>query len=86
MAVEPSVETQAGEGTETRQLKTFQICPPLLEQGKMTTTLALTDLITAQVAVSKPGGETVFHYHTGEDQIFLVLAGQARFYRMRIGW
>jgi mannose-6-phosphate isomerase-like protein (cupin superfamily) len=65
---------------DAAEMRIFEVRPQLLEQGKQTTTLATTDLITAQVAVGKPGGETVFHYHTGEDQIFLVLAGEARFY------
>jgi mannose-6-phosphate isomerase-like protein (cupin superfamily) len=75
-----AIEQNAVSADVRGKLQTFEVRPALLEQGKMTTTLAATDLITAQVAVGKPGGETVFHYHTGEDQIFLVLAGQARFY------
>jgi mannose-6-phosphate isomerase-like protein (cupin superfamily) len=79
MAVEQS-DVSTDKQTSAREMRIFNVRPPLLEQGKQTTTLATTDLITAQVSVGKPGGETVFHYHTGEDQIFLVLAGQARFY------
>jgi mannose-6-phosphate isomerase-like protein (cupin superfamily) len=75
-----AVEQSAISVDERGEPRLFEVRPALLEQGKMTTTLATTDLITAQVSVGKPGGETVFHYHTGEDQIFLVLAGQARFY------
>jgi mannose-6-phosphate isomerase-like protein (cupin superfamily) len=80
MAVEPSAGSRASETAAEQPFQVFHVHPPLLEQGKMTTTLATTDLIAVQVAVGRPGGETVFHYHTGEDQIFLVLAGQARFY------
>ena len=79
MAVEQRAVSTA-EPETANEMRIFDVHPPLLEQGKQTTTLAVTDLITAQVSVGKPGGETVFHYHTGEDQIFLVLAGQARFY------
>jgi mannose-6-phosphate isomerase-like protein (cupin superfamily) len=79
MAVEQSA-VSSDERQVVPDMRVFDVRPPLLEQGKQTTNLASTDLITAQVAVGKPGGETVFHYHTGEDQIFLVLAGQARFY------
>jgi mannose-6-phosphate isomerase-like protein (cupin superfamily) len=75
-----TVEQSDTATVDRSEMKTFEVRPQLLEQGKLTTTLASTDLITAQVAVGKPGGETVFHYHTGEDQIFLVLEGQARFY------
>ena len=75
-----AVEQSAAATVDRSEMKMFEVRPPLLQQGKQTTTLASTDLITAQVAVGKPGGETVFHYHTGEDQVFLVLAGQARFY------
>ena len=79
MAVQHS-DVSTDKQTSAHEMRIFEVRPPLLEQGKQTTTLASTDLISAQVAVGKPGGETVFHYHTGEDQIFLVLAGQARFY------
>jgi len=79
MAVDQSAVTTE-EQQHPPRMHVFDVRPPLLEQGKQTTNLAATDIITGQVAVGKPGGETVFHYHTGEDQIFLVLAGQARFY------
>jgi quercetin dioxygenase-like cupin family protein len=80
MAVEPSTGARVDDESPVSPFKKFDVRPPLLEQGKMTTTLAATDLITAQVSVGKPGGETIFHYHPGEDQIFLVLQGQATFY------
>jgi quercetin dioxygenase-like cupin family protein len=58
----------------------FDIHPQLLNSGKATTTLAQSDILTGTVMVAESGGETIVHSHSGMDQIFVVLAGQAAFY------
>jgi len=60
--------------------QTFQVHPQLLEYGKSSTRLARTDLISAGVQVIASGGETNLHAHGGEDAIWLVMQGKARFY------
>lgn len=59
---------------------TFDLRRPLLSSGKLTTTLAATDVLTCTAQVADSGGETVVHAHRGEDQVFLVLGGEATFY------
>ena len=53
---------------------------PLLESGKVTTTLATTDILGCQVQVADLGGENVLHSHPAEDQVFVVLQGEATWY------
>ena len=60
--------------------QTFEVHPRLLEEGKTSTRLVKTDLISAGVQVIAAGGETNLHAHAGEDAIWLVLDGRARFY------
>ena len=62
-------------------LQPFRIKPQLLAAGKQLTTLAGNDVLKGTVMVADSGGETVVHSHTAMDQLFLVLAGQATFYR-----
>src|SRR5205085_1514922 len=38
------------------------------------------DWMAATVFVADQGGETIVHSHTGMDQVFVVLAGEATFY------
>ncbi len=58
----------------------FQVHPQLLEYGKTVTSAARTDLISCSVQVIANGGETNLHAHGGNDAIWLVLNGRARFY------
>jgi mannose-6-phosphate isomerase-like protein (cupin superfamily) len=60
--------------------QTFKIRPQLLSAGKQTTVLAKTDVLTGTVMVADTGGETIVHAHQAMDQMFVVLAGRARFY------
>jgi mannose-6-phosphate isomerase-like protein (cupin superfamily) len=70
-----------GSGVETENtFKVFSIHPPLLESGKTSTRLAATDLISCGVQVVADGGENNLHAHANDDEIWLVLAGRARFY------
>jgi mannose-6-phosphate isomerase-like protein (cupin superfamily) len=63
-----------------RPFHTFDAHLPLLEHGKVTTTLAATDILSCTAQVAQDGGENVLHYHRGEDQVFFVLGGEATFY------
>jgi len=63
-----------------RPFHTFDLHLPLLESGKVTTAVAATDVLTCTAQVADSGGETVVHSHRGEDQVFLVLGGEATFY------
>jgi mannose-6-phosphate isomerase-like protein (cupin superfamily) len=58
----------------------FQLRPQLLSQGKTSTRVARTDLLSITMQVVASGGETNRHAHTGEDAMWLVLSGRARFY------
>ncbi len=84
MAVEPSMGARVDDESPVSSFKKFDVRPPLLEQGKMTTTLAATDLITAQVSVGKPGGETIFHYHPGRTRSSWCCRGRQPSIRMKI--
>ena len=61
--------------------QTFQIRPQLLKSGKQVTQLAGNDILKGTVMVADSGGETVVHAHQAMDQLFVVLAGEATFYR-----
>src|SRR5688572_14938720 len=63
-----------------RPFHTFDLHLPLLEHGKVTTTLASTDILACTAQVAQDGGENVLHFHRGEDQVFFVLGGEATFY------
>lgn len=53
-----------------------------VSEGKAIELLAKTDILTAGVQiVSAKGGETNLHAHAGTDQFYVVLQGQATFYR-----
>lgn len=76
MAVDAPSDTEQSRQT----FEFFGIHPQLLKSGKVTTTLAQSDILTGTVMVAAAGGETIVHSHTGMDQLFVVLAGQATFY------
>ena len=63
-----------------RKMKVFHYESPSPTQGKVNTTLARTDILTAAVQVITGGGETNLHAHSGQDSVWLVLNGRARFY------
>ena len=58
----------------------FRVNPELLASGKKTTPLAASDILSSYVQVAQDGGENFLHAHDGEDQIFLVLQGEATFF------
>ena len=58
----------------------FAVRPQLMEFGKKVTMGAKTDLISCSIQVIANGGETNMHAHGGNDAIWLVLQGKARFY------
>jgi len=75
---EPQVAPTAEEAAQP--FRTFDLHVPLLESGKVTTTLAKTDILGCQVQVAELGGENVLHSHPNEDQVFVVLQGEAAWY------
>src|SRR5262245_18714560 len=78
MAEAPVVEDATRE--LARPFHTFDLHLPLLESGKVTTTMASTDILACTAQVADSGGENLLHSHRGEDQIFLVVGGEATFY------
>ena len=76
MAIEAPSDAEQSQQT----FEFFDIHPQLLNSGKATTTLAQSDILTSTVMVAEAGGETIVHSHSGMDQLFVVLAGQATFY------
>ena len=75
------VESTQVEQTEQQAFQIFRIKPQLLASGKQVTMLAGDDLLKGTVMVADSGGETVVHAHQAMDQLFLVLAGEATFYK-----
>ena len=77
-------ETKIAETEQPREaparFEVFEVRPELLAAGKKTTPLAASDILSAYVQVAQHGGENYLHHHAGEDQIFLVLQGEATFY------
>jgi len=59
----------------------MKIHPPVLESGKLTEGLLQGENLSAMVGVYAHEGEVVYHAHSGEDAIWLVLGGEATFYR-----
>ena len=68
------------EAAVATQFQTFVVAPQLLKQGKTSTRLARTEHINAGVQVVADGGETNLHAHPTQDEIWLVLGGEAKFY------
>ena len=75
---EPQVADSVEEAPHS--FRTFDLHVPLLERGKVTTTLAMTDILGFQIQVADVGGENVLHAHPNEDQVFVVLQGEATWY------
>ena len=58
----------------------FNMRVPLLDQGRMDTEICRAGGMTARVKVYASGGENELHCHAGQDHMFVVLQGSARFY------
>jgi mannose-6-phosphate isomerase-like protein (cupin superfamily) len=61
--------------------KVFDCEQPAGDHAKILQPLVSTDLLSADVQVVREGGANTPHYHTGQDGLFVVLDGAARFYR-----
>jgi mannose-6-phosphate isomerase-like protein (cupin superfamily) len=68
-------ERQAAPGAQV-----VEIHPQMISEGKTTTVLARTDILSAFVQVIGSGGENNLHSHTGSDAFWLVLDGEVTFY------
>lgn len=60
--------------------KVFKIHPQLLDYGKTSNSLVRGEVISCGVQVISEGGETNLHAHKGNEAIWIVLNGAARFY------
>lgn len=60
--------------------KAFKIAPPLLDFGKTSHALMRGEALSLGVQVIADGGETNLHAHKGNEAIWVVLNGRARFY------
>ena len=58
----------------------FSLRTPLLSEGRTTTLVAESELMTVMIKVYAQGGENALHAHTQEDHCFIVLDGEATFY------
>jgi mannose-6-phosphate isomerase-like protein (cupin superfamily) len=58
----------------------FQVHPQLIENGKTSTRLLRSEVLSAGVQVVANGGETNLHKHPADEEVWYVLAGKARFY------
>lgn len=67
----------------TAGFQVFAVQPKRIESGKTHAFLAQSDLINGSVQVIAGGGENNLHAHTGQDEIWFVLEGEARFYTER---
>ena len=73
-------ETTKAQKVDISPFETFSLRVQLLDKGKQVASLVKTDLISASVQVVATGGETNLHNHPGDDAVWLVLAGRAKFY------
>lgn len=62
------------------QPKVFDCEKPEGGHAKILQPLVSSDLLEADVQVVREGGANTLHYHTGQDGLFVVLNGSARFY------
>lgn len=58
----------------------FKMRAQMVDQGRIQTTLAKTDNMTAILKVYASGGENGLHTHPNEDHVFLILQGKARYF------
>jgi mannose-6-phosphate isomerase-like protein (cupin superfamily) len=66
--------------TENESPTTFSLKAQLLDQGRTDTVLAATDDLSVRLKVYASGGENGLHAHVGEDHVFVILQGSARFF------
>ncbi len=64
----------------TSGFQVFAVQPKRIESGKTHAFLAQSDILSGSVQVIASGGENNLHAHTGQDEIWFVLEGGARFY------
>ena len=79
MAVEQAEWLRRGTAT-SEAAATFRLRTPLLQKGRSHHVLATTDRTNVAIKCYASGGENVLHTHVGEDHVFVVLQGKARFY------
>lgn len=60
--------------------KVFSYERPEGDHPKVLQPLVSTDILEADVQLVREGGSNTLHYHTGQDGVFVVLEGTARFY------
>lgn len=58
----------------------FSLKTPLLSEGRTTSFICRTDLMSVAIKVYAQGGENAAHTHLAEDHTFVVLDGEATFY------
>jgi mannose-6-phosphate isomerase-like protein (cupin superfamily) len=59
----------------------FTLRTPLLDEGRTNMPLAATENMWIQLKCYASGGENAIHAHAHEDHIFVILQGEAVFYR-----
>ena len=70
-----------GATSKTEPDKTvFKMRAQMVEQGRIQSTLAKTDHMTAILKVYASGGENGLHTHPNEDHVFIIMQGKARYY------
>ena len=80
-----SVQSMDGKAKPDRDLDknartVFKMRAQMVDQGRIQTTLAKTDNMTAILKVYASGGENGLHTHPNEDHVFLILQGKARYF------
>jgi mannose-6-phosphate isomerase-like protein (cupin superfamily) len=70
-------ETRTEAATDV-QPTVYRMRTPLMQQGRLDTVLAETDVMQVRIKCYAAGGENALHAHPAEDHTFVVLAGQAR--------
>ena len=65
---------------ENTKPSVFKVRAQLLDQGRTDSMLAATDNLTVRLKVYASGGENELHAHPGEDHVFIILQGSARFF------
>ena len=66
--------------TNTKTPTVFSLKAQMLDQGRTDTVLAATEDLSARLKIYASGGENELHAHVGEDHVFVLLQGSARFY------
>ena len=67
-------------GQSDSAYKKFTVHPQLLETGKQSHNLYRNRQVSCGVQVVAKGGETNLHAHSGVDEVWYVLSGEATFY------